>query len=135
MLLVHGTLKYIDALTNSSAKRCTQSCRDLIPSALINSAGNECVRSCASGEFIDNYSDLNNPKCIASCSDATYKYKDALTDSSNPKCVSSCKLLYPSAVIKKDKTECVLNCASGEVIDGLTAPDNPVCTDMSNWFI
>ena len=56
-------------MTNSSESVCVPSCKNLIPAAYINKAGNACTRSCAAGEVIDK-TDLDKPKCTDTCPSA-----------------------------------------------------------------
>ena len=56
-------------MSNSSESVCVPSCKNLIPAAYINKAGNACTRSCAAGEVIDK-TDLDKPKCTDTCPSA-----------------------------------------------------------------
>ena len=58
--------KYIDPLTNSNSKVCVSSCKNLLPTAYINKAGDTCTRSCEAGEVIDK-TDSDKPKCATTC--------------------------------------------------------------------
>ena len=60
--------RYKDFLTNSVAPICVNSCKNLIPSAYRNKAGDACVRECESIEILDK-TDPNMPKCDEECPD------------------------------------------------------------------
>ena len=41
---------FIDEITDSGNPRCIESCKQLFPSAYIDSAGTNCVSSCTGGD-------------------------------------------------------------------------------------
>ena len=60
---------YKESLTNSDLPTCVNSCKNLIPTAYINKAGDTCTRSCEAGEVIDK-TDSDKPKCTDTCPSA-----------------------------------------------------------------
>ena len=73
-------------------KVCVSSCKNLEPTAYINTVNNKCVRNCAdtSLPYLD-LSVFDKPTCVITCP----TYYEELTYDNKKICVSTCKNIIP----------------------------------------
>eukprot|EP00828_Plagiopyla_frontata_P047387 TRINITY_DN873_c0_g1_i8.p1 TRINITY_DN873_c0_g1~~TRINITY_DN873_c0_g1_i8.p1 ORF type:complete len:2601 (+),score=459.84 TRINITY_DN873_c0_g1_i8:925-8727(+) len=140
---------YIDELTTPGLKMCVRSCKELIPTAYVYEDAdltctnkNRCVRTCPINFPYVDFSDINKPKCEASCLSAKYKYIDEISTVGVKICVKNCLNLKHLAYIYIDtddgnKEKCVYECPSKAkyVIESNTTFPKCATQCNSNYYI